>query len=83
MDVERKVNEILLEILDIKAEDIAPTATFIDDLKATSIDLVEIFTALQNAFDIDIDEAHVAKVKTVQDATELVTAAIAAKGTAS
>jgi acyl carrier protein len=83
MDVEQKMNEILLEILDIKAEDIAPMATFIDDLKATSIDLVEIFTALQNAFDIDIGEAQVAKVKTVQDATELVKSAIAEKGAAS
>jgi acyl carrier protein len=83
MDVEQKMQEVLLEILDIKAADIAPTATFIDDLKATSIDLVEIFTALQNAFDIDIDEVQVAKVKTVQDATELVKSAIAQKGAAS
>jgi acyl carrier protein len=83
MDVEQKMQEVLLEILDIKATDIVPTATFIDDLKATSIDLVEIFTALQNAFDIDIDEAQVAKVKTVQDATELVKSAIVQKGAAS
>ena len=80
MSVEEKVKEILLEILDIKEEDIVPTATFIDDLKATSIDLVEIFTAFQNTFDVNIDEAQIAKVKTVQDAIDLLQSAIARKG---
>jgi acyl carrier protein len=83
MTVEEQVKEVLLEILDVKEEDIAPTATFIDDLKATSIDLVEIFTAFQNTFDVNIDEAQVAKVKTVQDAIDLVKSAVAQKGSAS
>ena len=83
MDVEAKVKEILLEILDIKEEDIVPTATFIDDLKATSIDIVEIFTAIQNTFDVNISEVDAAKIKTVQDAIDLVKAALARKGAAS
>jgi acyl carrier protein len=83
MDVEAKVKEILLEILDITEDDIVPTATFIDDLKATSIDIVEIFTAIQNTFDVNITEADAAKIKTVQDAIELVKAALAQKGAAS
>lgn len=79
MAVEEKVKEILLEILDIKEEDIVPTATFIDDLKATSIDLVEIITALQNAFDVNIDDAQASKIKTVQDAIDFLEAAITQK----
>jgi acyl carrier protein len=82
-DVEAKVKEILLEILDIKEEEIVPTARFVDDLKATSIDLVEIVTALQNTFDVDIDEAQVVKLQTVQDAVDFLKAAIAAKHRAS
>lgn len=82
-DVEAKVKEILLEILDIKEEDIVPSARFVDDLKATSIDLVEIVTALQNTFDVDIDEAQVVKLQTVQDAVDFLKAAIAAKHGAS
>jgi acyl carrier protein len=82
-DVEAKVKEILLEILDIKEEEIVPTARFVDDLKATSIDLVEIVTALQNTFDVDIDEAQVVKLQTVQDAVDFLKAAIAAKRGAS
>jgi acyl carrier protein len=78
-DVEAKVTEVLLEILDIKPEDIVPTARFVDDLQATSIDLVEIVAVLQNTFDVDIDEAQVARLRTVQDAMNLFQAAIAAK----
>jgi acyl carrier protein len=82
-DVEAKVTEVLLEILDIKPEDIVPTARFVDDLQATSIDLVEIVAVLQNTFDVDIDEAQVARLRTVQDAMDLFQAAIAAKRGAS
>ena len=77
--VEEKVNEIVLQILDVKAEDIVPTAYFIDNLSATSIDLVEILTAFQNMFDVNIEEEDAAKMKTVQDAVDLLKAAIAQK----
>jgi acyl carrier protein len=81
--VEAKVKEVLLEILDINEEEIVPTARFSDDLKATSIDIVEIVTALQNTFDVDVDEAQVMKLLTVQDAVDLFKAAVAAKDEAS
>lgn len=77
--VEEKVKEIALQILDVKAEDIVPTAGFIDDLGATSIDLVEILTAFQNTFDVNIDDEEAAKMETVQDAVDLLKAAIAKK----
>ena len=78
-DVEAKVTEVLLEILEIKPEDIVPTARFVDDLQATSIDLVEIVAVLQNTFDVDIDEAQVARLRTVQDTVDLFQAAIVVK----
>ena len=83
LHVEAKVKEILLEILDVKEEEIVPTATFIDDLRATSIDIVEILTAIQNTFDVNITEAEASKIKTVQDAVAIVEAALAQKGMAS
>jgi acyl carrier protein len=79
VNVEEKVKEVLLEILDVKSEDIVPTARFIDDLGATSIDIVEILTALQNAFDVNIAEAEAAKIRTVQDAVDFLKDAIARK----
>ncbi len=83
VNVEAKVKEILLEILDIKEEDIVPTASLIDDLHATSIDVVEILTAIQNTFDVNIDEAQAAQLKTVQDAIDFLKVAIAQKQAAS
>jgi acyl carrier protein len=78
-DVEAKVKEVLLEILDIQPEEIVLTARFADDLRATSIDLVEIVAVLQNTLDVDIDEAQVARLRTVQDAVDFFQAAIATK----
>ena len=77
--VEDRVKEILLSILDVTPEDIVPTASFIDDLKATSIDIVEILTALQNAFDVNISDEEAGKIRTVQDTVDLLKAAIAQK----
>jgi len=68
--VEQKVREIILEILDVDAEKIVPSARFIDDLEASSIDLVEIVTGLQNTFDVDIDDEQAGKLETVGDALE-------------
>jgi acyl carrier protein len=82
-DVEAKVKEVLLEILDIQPEEIVLTARFADDLRATSIDLVEIVAVLQNTLDVDIDEAQVARLRTVQDAVDFFQAAIATKRGAS
>ena len=78
-NVEEKVKEVLLEILDVKAEDIVPTATIIEDLHATSIDIVEILTALQNAFDVNITDEEAQKIKTVQDVVDYLRTAIAQK----
>ena len=77
MNVEEQVREVILEILDVKAEEIVPTATLIEDLGASSIDLVEIFTALQNIYDIEIDEEKGSTLKTIQDVTEYLQSAVA------
>jgi len=78
-NVEEEVKQILLSILDVKPEEIVPTATIIDDLRATSIDIVEIVTAIQNQFDVNISEEEAQKIRTVQDAIDLLKAAIAKK----
>jgi len=77
--VEEQVKEILLNILDVKPEEIVPTARVIEDLKATSIDIVEIVTALQNTFDVNVTDEEAGKIRTVGDAVDLLKAAIAKK----
>jgi acyl carrier protein len=78
--VEEAVKETLLQILDIGEEEITPTANFIDDLKATSIDMVEIVAILQNTFEVDIPEPEIARLRTVQDAVDCLKLAIAQRG---
>ena len=51
-EVEVTVTAVLLEVLEIQPEAIVPTARFVEDLQATSIDLVEIIAVLQNTFDV-------------------------------
>jgi acyl carrier protein len=83
VNVEETVKKVLLEILDIREDDITPTASLIDDLKATSIDLVEIVTALENALDVNINEAESARVRqwTVQDSVDFLKSAITQRST--
>jgi acyl carrier protein len=79
-DVEEKMKELLkellLDMLDIEEKDITPEARFVDDLKATSIDIIEIVSALQNTFDVDIGDSEVARLVTVQDAVDFLKSAI-------
>jgi acyl carrier protein len=79
-DVEEKVKELLLDMLDIEEKDITPQARFVDDLKATSIDIIEIVSALQNTFDVDIGDSEMARLVTVQDAVDFLKSAINQKG---
>lgn len=78
-NVDEKVKEIVLGILDVDPEEIVPTAAFIENLNATSIDIVEILTAMQNAFDVNITDEEAQKIKTVQDAVNFLNAAVAQK----
>ena len=77
--IEEKVKEIVLDILDVKEEQIVPEARFIDDLEASSIDLVEIATALQNTFDVNIDDEQASNLVTVQDAIDFLKTALEQK----
>ena len=66
MSIEEKLKEVLLEILDVEEEDITPTAHLINDLGASSVDLVEIVAGVENEFDIDISDKDAQKIRTVQ-----------------
>jgi len=79
--IEDKVREILIDILDVSKERIQPQSSLIQDLGASSIDLVEISTALQNAFDIDLDDVEASRLVTVEDAVAFVQLALERKET--
>ncbi len=68
MDVEAKVKEIIVEQLGVDEEQVAPEASFIDDLGADSLDTVELVMAFEEKFDIEIPDEDAEKMRTVGDA---------------
>ncbi|MBU1275162.1 MAG: acyl carrier protein [Proteobacteria bacterium] len=67
-DIKTKVKEIICEQLSVASEDVVPEASFVDDLGADSLDLVEMIMAMEEAFDVSIADEDAEKIKTVQDA---------------
>jgi len=66
MSIEERLTAVLLEILDVEEREITPTAHLINDLGASSVDLVEIVAGVENEFDIDIADKDAQKIRTVQ-----------------
>ena len=63
---------IVAESLGISADEIQSSASFIDDLGADSLDIVELVMAIEKAFDIEIPDEDAEKIATVQDAIDYV-----------
>ena len=72
MAVDEKVKSIIAEQLGIKSEEITPTASFIDDLGADSLDTVELVMALEEEFGIEIPDEDAEKMSTVGDAVKYI-----------
>ena len=67
-EIETKVNEIICQQLEVSPEQLRPEASFVDDLKADSLAVVELVLALEEAFKIEIPDEDTEKIKTVGDA---------------
>jgi acyl carrier protein len=65
---EDRVAEIIVEQLGITREEIVPEASFIDDLGADSLDIVELVMAMEEMFDIEIPDDDAEKIQTIGDA---------------
>jgi acyl carrier protein len=68
MGVEDQVSQIIIEQLGVTKEDLVLEASFIDDLGADSLDIVELVMALEEAFDIEIPDDDAEKIQTLSDA---------------
>ena len=65
---EDKVKQIIVEQLGVDESEVTPTASFIDDLGADSLDTVELVMALEEGFGIEIPDEDAEKITTVKDA---------------
>ncbi len=67
-----KVREIVAEQLGVEQSDVTPEASFIDDLGADSLDIVELIMALEEEFDLDIPDEEAEKISVVRDAVDYI-----------
>ncbi len=72
MVVADKVKSIIAEQLGVKPEEVTPTASFIDDLGADSLDTVELVMALEEEFGIEIPDEDAEKMTAVSDAIKYI-----------
>ena len=72
--LDEKVKQIIVEQLGVDEGEVTPTAHFIDDLWADSLDIVELVMAFEEAFEIEIPDEDAEKIATVKDATEYIQA---------
>ncbi len=72
-----KVKKIIVEVLNVEADDIKLETTFIDDLGADSLDVFQIIMGVEEEFDIEIPNEEAEKIVTVGDAVEQIKNAIA------
>jgi acyl carrier protein len=74
MSVEQKVKQIIVEQLGVDESAVDSTASFVDDLGADSLDIVELVMAFEEAFEIDIPDEDAEKITTVKDAIDYIEA---------
>lgn len=72
--IEQKVIEIVTQQLNVDKEVVTPTASFVDDLGADSLDTVELVMALEEAFNTDIPDEEAEKILTINDAVNFIKA---------
>ena len=72
MAVDQKMIDIIVEQLSVEREKVVPNASFVDDLGADSLDLVELIMAMEEGFDVEIPDEDAEKIGTVQQAIDYI-----------
>ncbi|MBR1420029.1 MAG: acyl carrier protein [Selenomonadaceae bacterium] len=67
-----KVRDIVVEQLGVEADEVSEESTFIDDLGADSLDIVELIMAFEEAFNVEIPDEEAEKIKSVKDVVEYI-----------
>ena len=69
-----QVKKVVVEQLDVAEDEVTPNASFVDDLGADSLDVVELVMGLEEEFDIEIPDEDAEKITTVQQAVDYIDA---------
>jgi acyl carrier protein len=68
MSLEERIAEIIVEQLGVSREEISPDASFVEDLGADSLDIVELVMAMEEEFDVEIPDDDAARIERIRDA---------------
>lgn len=66
--LEDRVADIIVEQLQVSKDEVVPEASFVDDLGADSLDIVELVMAMEEEFDVEIPDEDAEKIQTIGDA---------------
>jgi acyl carrier protein len=72
-NIEQKVKAIIAENLGVSEEEIKPASSFIEDLGADSLDIVELVMQMEEEFEVEIPDEEAENIKTVQNAIDYIT----------
>ena len=71
-----RLKELIVELLEIDEDEVKAEASFMDDFGADSLDIIELLTAVEEAFKIEIPDEDAGKLQTVQNAIDYVAAKV-------
>ncbi|MBD2567379.1 acyl carrier protein [Anabaena lutea] len=77
-DIFDKVKKVVIEQLDVESEKVVPSANFVNDLGADSLDIVELVMALEEEFELEIPDEAAEKILTVQEVVDYINSNVAA-----
>ncbi|QSX08729.1 acyl carrier protein [Alkalibacter rhizosphaerae] len=70
MDTFDKIKKIILEHLDVSEDDITPSADFMEDLGADSLDVAELIMSIEDEFNLEINEEELEGMRTIEDVVD-------------
>ncbi len=73
-EIAERVKAIIVDQLGVNLEEVTPQASFIEDLGADSLDIVELIMALEEEYEMEIPDEDAEKIQTVEDVTKYIQA---------
>jgi len=67
-----QLKKLIVELLEVDTSKVVPEASFVDDFNADSLDFIELITAVEDAFKIEIPDEDAENLQTVQDAIDYI-----------
>jgi len=71
-DIFEQLKKLIVELLEVEEGKVVPEASFVDDFGADSLDFIELITAVEETFKVEIPDEDAGKMQTVEDAVNYI-----------